>query len=200
MVSRKDYTRNSQEWACAACMIKEPGVRRLGRRKDIQRLLVFFKSEACLLHRRTFSAWIPQNKINNWRLKQLKKSTTLVASCVLLLTLSLSARTALCDILQLWQFLLSLVLCTGAAWRIVPLPGGLPPCRPAPFTHCTFFSPSPSCRPSHLVSMGQPSTSYLSQADVSENSDLQLWLLGNGELGASSDWKPAEQRGHGQGE
>lgn len=57
---------------------------------------------------------------------------------------------------------------------------GLSTLQACPVHMLYLFSLSPLHRPSHLVSMGQPSSSYLSQADVSENRDLQVWLLGNG--------------------
>ena len=77
-----------------------------------------------------------------------------------------------------------LALCTVATWRIVPLPWGSPLSRPVLFTCCTLSPSLHYADPLILSPRANPSSSYLSQADVSENRDLQVWLLGNGSSAA----------------
>ncbi|KAF0027315.1 hypothetical protein F2P81_020056 [Scophthalmus maximus] len=102
------------------------------------------------------------------------------------------------------ELLLSVLNCsTKCTCFVQQLPEVLFPCLGALHSDlsCSLlcpFSLAPLHRPSRVVSVDRPSSSYLSQADVSENHDLQVWLLGEWELGPSSDWKPAEYRGHGQ--
>lgn len=102
-------------------------------------------------------------------------------SIFLLFPLTLSPNAAW-DILQLWQSLFS----QHFVWR---LPGGYFPCMEAPLavglscSHPLLFLPLSTAHGSshsHPASVGRSSRSYLSQADVSKNCDLHVWLVGNG--------------------
>ncbi len=99
--------------------------------------------------------------------------------CFIFFTLSLSA--AQCEIIQLRQCLLSQCFAQGPPRGHLPCLGALHTVDRL-FSNLYLFFLSLSGRSSHLVSVGRPSWSYLSQADVLGNHDLQVWLLGNGSL------------------